>query len=109
MKDIVYSEAEYAILAKRIQRYSTILSSNIIKYQGVLDFLMEKAIKDEKIQAQILKLKSDISLYVDQLESVRSDTNTLLLKLSEEFEKADKITLPDIGLSNIQSVLNVFR
>lgn len=109
MRDVVYSEAEYSILMTRIETYSTFLSNSITKYQNILEYLMENAIHDEQIQAKILKLKSDVALYTDQLESIRLETKTLIAKMSEDFENADKMNLPDMELSQIQSLLNVFK
>ncbi|MGM9603396.1 MAG: hypothetical protein ACI3W5_17645 [Faecousia sp.] len=109
MKDIVYSEAEYAILITRIETYSTFLSNSINKYQEILDFLMEDAIHDELIRAKILKLKSDVSLYTSQLESIRAETKSLIAKMSEDFEDADKMNLPDMEMSFIQALLSAFK
>jgi len=109
VKDIVYSEAEYSILMKRIEEYSTFLSNSITEYQAILDYLMEKAIHDEEIQVKILKLKSDVALYTQQLEFIRSETKALMIKFSEEFEQADKISLPDIELPQFQTIMNMFK
>ncbi len=109
VKDVVYSEAEYSILLRKTEEYSTFLSNSIAKYQAILDFLMEKAIHDEQICAKILQLKSDVALYTEQLESIRLETKNTLAKLKEEFEKADKVCLPDLNLLDFKAVFNMFK
>ncbi len=109
MRDVVFSEAEYSILVTRIETYATFLANSISKYTDILDFLAEDAIHDELIQSKILKLKSDVSLYTQQLEAIQAETKTLVSNLSDEFEKADSMKLPSIDTAGVQTLLNLFR
>ena len=109
MRDIVYSEAEYSIFMTRIEAYSTFLAERIEKYQEILDYLMEKAIHDDQIRVKILRLKSDISLYTSQLETIRSETKTLLANMAKDFADADKMILPVMELSSFLSILSIFK
>lgn len=108
MKDIVVYEADYGILTNRVDTYIAFLSKSITEYQKILDFMMEEAIQDNEIRAKLLNLKSDVALYTQNLEAIRSETKTLIANACEEFEKADKANLPVIDISEILANLTAF-
>lgn len=108
-KDVVFSEFEYAILMGKIEQYTRFLAGSIDKYKKILDLLMEEAIQDEKIRVKLLKLRSDVELYNSQLDSISTETRNVITKLASEFEKTDRVDLPDMETSRIQALLSLFR
>ena len=109
MKDVVYSEAEYSILSKRLLTYSNFLLKSIEDYKQILDFIMEKGVKDDKIKAKILKLKSDVSLYPSNIQSINKELAMLWSGLGKDLETADKVDLPDLELSALKVLFSVFQ
>ena len=109
MKDVVYSEAEYSILRKRLLNYSNVLLKSIEEYNQILDFVMEKGVKDENIRAQILKLKSDVALFPSNLQAINSEMAAIWSGYGRELEKADKLDLPDLELSALRVLFSVFQ
>lgn len=109
MKDVVYSEAEYSILRKRLLNYTNFLLKSIEDYKQILDFIMEKGVKDDKIKAKILKLKSDVALYPSNIQSINSEVASLWLGYGDALEEADRLDLPDLELSALKVLFSVFQ
>ena len=109
MKDVAYSEAEYSILSKRLLNYSNVLLKGIEEYNQILDFVMEKGVKDDNIKAQILKLKSDVALFPSSLQTINSEMAAIWSGYARELETADKLDLPDLELSALRVLFSVFQ
>lgn len=109
MSKMAYSEAEYSIAIKEMDRYAINLCENIKKYIEVLDFILEKAIFDDAIKAKILRLKGNVLLYPEQINNVQNDLHTLVALHAENLCEADKIALPDKEQSWFERLFQMFR
>ena len=109
MGRMAYSEAEYSIAIKEIDRYVEFLVKSIGEYIEILDFLLEKAIGDDAIKAKILKLKGNISLYPSQMADIQKELAESLSAFTQQLDEADKIVLPEKEITIFEKFLQAFK
>ena len=89
-RDIILVDENFLDAAKEILDYGRHISEIARQYQGILEYILQRAIQDQNISWELQALQDQVKLIPEAVEQAVQEVHDRLIRFVEEVDQADQ-------------------